>query len=155
MRKMKLNLPLGNVEAYLEFINTKLSGRGLWVCWLIVLIAVYLIHLLTFKISPPLWLDEAQIIEHGRLIPFEPHSEWSMNWWYTANRPILLWSYLGPALQEMAFRVTSPLPSGPRMVSLFGAMIAATASVGWLLTFMILIVSLVQIRLSSRFGRTQ
>ena len=131
---MKPNLPLGNVEAYLEFINTKLAGRGLWVCWLVVLIAVYLIHLLTFKISPPLWLDEAQIIEHGRLIPFEPHSEWSMNWWYTANRPILLWSYIGPALQEMAFRATSPLPYGPRMVSLLGAMIAATASVGWLLS---------------------
>jgi hypothetical protein len=133
MRKWKLNLDPWNIEAYLEFINSKLSSRGFWVSWLIVLGTVCLIHLLTFKISPPLWVDEAQIIEHGRLIPFEPHSEWSMNWSSAANRPILLWSYLGPALQETAFRITTPLPFGPRIASLLGAMIAATASVGWLL----------------------
>jgi len=122
------------MEACLELIDSKLSGRRFWVSWLIALSTVCLIHSLTFDISPPLWVDEAQIIEHGRLIPFEPHSEWSMNWSSAANRPILLWSYLGPALQEAAFRITMPLPFGPRIVSLFGAMIAATASAGWLLS---------------------
>ena len=127
-------MPFRNVELYLEFVTSKLAGRRFWVGWLTVLFTVYFIHLITLGISPPLWYDEAQIIEQGRLIPFEPHSEWSMNWLSPANRPILFWSYLGPALQEVAFRVTSPLPYGPRMVSLFGAMIAATASVGWLLS---------------------
>jgi hypothetical protein len=129
---MKLNRH--HTKAYLEVIDSKLSGRGFWVSWLLVLSTVCLIHSFTFNISPPLWADEAQIIEHGRLIPFEPHSEWSMNWSSAANRPILLWSYLGPALQEAAFRITMPLPFGPRIASLFGAIIAATASIGWLLS---------------------
>jgi hypothetical protein len=119
---------------YLELINSTLSKRKLWVSWLILLGIICLIHSLTLTISPPLWVDEAQIIEHGRLIPFEPHSDWSMNWWSTEDRPILLWSYLGPALQELSFRVTMPLPTGPRLASLLGATIAATASVGWLLS---------------------
>src|SRR5437763_668842 len=120
---------LSKIETYLELTNSKLSNRRIWVSWLIILSAVSLIHLLTLTISPTLWVDEAQIIEHGRLIFFDPHSSWSVNWWTAANRPIQFWSYLGPALQEAAFRMTMPLSSGPRIASLLGAMIAATASV--------------------------
>src|SRR5262249_12484560 len=128
---MKVNFPQWKIRTYLELIDTKLSGRWVWVSWLIMVTTVCVIHSLTINTSPPLWVDEAQIIEHGRLIPFDPHSEWSMNWSAAANRPILLWSYLGPALQETAFRITRPLSIGPRLASLFGAMIAATTSVGW------------------------
>ena len=117
----------------LELINSKLSIRRLWVYWLVILSIVFFIHMLTLTISPP-WGDEAQIIEHGRLLPFDPHSEWSANWRSTANRPLLFWSYLGPALQEVAYRLKMPSPYGPRLASLFGAMIAATASIGWLLS---------------------
>src|SRR5215216_6211917 len=134
MERMKLNLFSWNFRKCLELTDSKLSNRKLWLYWFVILSTVFLIHLLTLTISPPLWMDEAQIIEHGRLMPFEPHSAWSVNWWSTADRPILLWSYLGPALQEMAFRITTPLPYGPRLASLFGAMVAATVLVGWLLS---------------------
>jgi MFS family permease len=130
---MRLNLFSPNIETGLELINSKLSVRRLWVCWLVMLSAVFLVHLLTLTISPP-WGDEAQIIEHGRLLPFEPYSEWSSNWHSTANRPILFWSYLGPCLQEITYKIKMPLPYGPRLASLLGAMIAATASIGWLLS---------------------
>src|ERR1044071_8427894 len=110
MERMKLNLIFGKIEACLEFIDSKLSNRKLWLYWIVIVSTIFLIHLLTFTISPTLWVDEAQIIEHGRLTLFEPHGAWSVNWWSTPNRPVLLWSYLGPALQEMAFRLTTPLP---------------------------------------------
>ena len=128
-----MNLFPSSIERSLELLNSNLSTRRLWVYWLVIISTVFFIHLLTLTISPP-WGDEAQIIEHGRLLPFEPHSEWSSNWWSTANRPILFWSYLGPALQEATYRLNMPLPYGPRLASLFGAMIAATASIGWLLS---------------------
>ena len=133
MIKEKENRYFRNVDAFLGFLNPKLSGRGILLSWILVLSTVGLIHSFTFIISPTLWRDEAQIIEHGRLIRFDPHSEWSMNWSSAANRPLLMWSYLGPALQETAFRITTPLPFGPRIASVLGAMIAATASLGWLL----------------------
>ncbi len=132
MKTIRLNPFSSNIETCLELINSRLSIRRLWVYWLVILTTVFLIHMLTLTISPP-WADEAQIIEHGRLLPFDPHSTWSSNWWSTANRPILFWSYLGPALQEMTYKLKMPLPYGPRLASLFGAMIAATASIGWLL----------------------
>src|SRR5262245_49920557 len=109
------------------------SKYKLWKCWAIVLGVIGFIHVLTLDLSPPLWMDEAQIIEHGRLLPFDSDSAWSMNWWSAANRPILLWSYLGPALQETAFRMTRPLSTAPRLASLAGAMAAATVLLGWLL----------------------
>src|SRR4029453_13430310 len=109
------------------------SKYKLWKCWLMVFAFIGLITLLTLGIFPPLWNYEAQIIEHGRLLPFHSDHTWSMNWWSAANRPILLWSYLGPALQETAFRVTRPLSTGPRLASLVGAMAAATVLLGWLL----------------------
>lgn len=133
METIRLNLFPSNIETCLELINSKLSIRRLWVYWLVILSTVFFIHLLTLTISPP-WGDEAQIIEHGRLLPFDPHSAWSSNWWSTADRPILFWSYLGPALQEATYRIKMPFPYGPRLASLFGAMIAATASIGWLLS---------------------
>ncbi|WP_197036064.1 hypothetical protein [Fischerella sp. PCC 9605] len=50
------------------------------------------------------------------------------------NRPVLLLSYLGATLQELAFRASNLSIIGPRLASLIGGMIAATALLGWLLS---------------------
>ncbi len=110
-----------------------LTGRKLWILWSLLVIGVVLVHWLTLSISPTIWQDEVQIVEAGRLL-FEPHSNWSADWWVTAHRPMFFWYYLGPAAQELALKITSPSPDGPRLSSILGGVMAATTLVGWLLS---------------------
>jgi hypothetical protein len=109
-----------------------LDGRRMWIALAATLGCLCAIHVVTLLISPTFWSDEALITDEGRLFLFDPHSSWSVNWWIGGNRPVLFWSYIGPVLQELAFRLTAPLPTGPRLASMLGAVLAAIALVGWL-----------------------
>ncbi|MBW4612836.1 MAG: hypothetical protein KME21_06055 [Desmonostoc vinosum HA7617-LM4] len=97
------------------------------------LIIIFLAHLSTLTISSLAWIDEVQTIEFGRRT-LEPYSDWSLNWSVQLDRPIVLLSYLGATLQELAFRASNLSMIGPRLASLIGAMIAATIFLGYLLS---------------------
>ncbi|HAH07206.1 MAG TPA: hypothetical protein DCM05_11910 [Elusimicrobia bacterium] len=109
-----------------------LSDRGYWLIWLAALCGVSLIHSATLTISPTIWQDEVQLIEYGRTF-IEPDSDWSVNWW-GLSRPLLTAFYPGPLLQEAAFRLSGGSMLGPRVSSLFGALLAATTALLWLLS---------------------
>ncbi|BAY66038.1 hypothetical protein NIES22_61510 [Calothrix brevissima NIES-22] len=113
--------------------SSKLANYQLWLAWSIALFIVFIVHLSTITISPPAWNDEVQIIEYGRLT-LEPHTDWSINWSVAAQRPVFLYSYLGVTLQELAFRASNLSIFGPRLTSVIGGMIAATALLVWLLS---------------------
>ncbi|MFB2773257.1 hypothetical protein ACE1AT_28890 [Pelatocladus sp. BLCC-F211] len=113
--------------------RTRLPNYRFWIAWSIAIVIVFVVHLLTLTISLPIWQDEVQIIEYGRLT-LEPQSDWSLNWSVLTNKPIYLFSYLGVILQELAFRASNLSMVGPRLASLLGAIIAATAFLGWLLS---------------------
>jgi hypothetical protein len=132
LRRGADNTPLQSSTSFLE--ASDVSRVACWTAWLLILIAVCLIHSLTLKISPPFWVDEAQIIEHGRLAFTGTSTDWSVNWSTEKGRPVLLWAYLGPAMQELLFRATMPLPTGPRVASLLGAALAASTLIGWLIS---------------------
>jgi len=100
----------------------------------LVTVAVVLgVHLMTIRISPPIWQDEVQIVDLGRqtLQPASPDKPWSLSW-IAAGRPIAFINYLGPAMQEMAYHITAPSPSGPRVSTIAGALLAAALAYGWL-----------------------
>ena len=90
-----------------------------------------LVHASTLTRSPPAWQDEVQIIDYGRTTL--PGSDWShaVNW-SSRNRPILLPNYIGPLMQEAAYRLSSRTIVGPRVSALLGAAFAAYALRGWL-----------------------
>jgi hypothetical protein len=90
------------------------------------------VHSVTLTISPTLWQDEAQTIEHGRAV-LNPNSDWGITWNDSTNRPVRPWTYVGPVVQEIAFRAAHESPAGPRIASLLGAILAATAVLLWLL----------------------
>ena len=108
------------------------SNHRFWLVWFSALLIIFVIHCLTLTILPIPWRDEAQIIEYGRLV-LEPHTNWSINWLLASDRPFILLSYLGAMLQELAFRATHLSLIGPRLMTLFGAMISATFLFSWLL----------------------
>jgi len=107
------------------------SNRVFWGTWACLLALVAVISVLTIRISPVLWQDEAQIIEYGRVVGFEPDSTWSMNW-TPADKPQPLITGAGAVLHELCFRLSGLSPLGPRLAALAGALIAATLFLVWL-----------------------
>jgi hypothetical protein len=100
-----------------------------WTLWWILLVCVGLFHLLTLTISPTVWMDEVFTVEFGRMT-LEPNTTWSIMW---AGRPLLLFNYLGSTIQEIAFQLGHQSVMGPRLSSLIGGLLAATALFGYLL----------------------
>jgi hypothetical protein len=104
-----------------------------WISWLSILVVISLIHCLTLTTSPPIWIDEVSIIEIGRTF-FEPHSDWSIHWNVLTDSPSVVFYYFWAMFQELAFRAANFSIQGPRLLTLLGAMTAATTLVGWLLS---------------------
>jgi hypothetical protein len=102
--------------------------------WAVLASAVGLLcalHLLTLRIDPPVFQDEAQIVDYGRTI-LGPGSEWGMSWNVRESRPVLPFSYISAALQEVAFRVGGGSILGPRVSAMLGAALATLCCFGWL-----------------------
>ncbi|WP_456425064.1 hypothetical protein [Rhodocaloribacter sp.] len=100
--------------------------------WGLALAAAMLVHLLTLDISPIFWQDEVQQVDFGRLT-LEPASESSTKWSLRTGRPVRVWSYGGPLVHELFYRAAGKTPRAVRLAALLGAMLAATAMLGWLL----------------------
>jgi|GEM_PF-2668332 len=89
------------------------------------------VHMLTLTISPTIWQDEVQIVDLGRQALHPMGRGWSLSW-IAAGRPIAFINYLGPVLQELAYGFTAPSPSGPRVCTILGALLAAAFCYAWL-----------------------
>jgi hypothetical protein len=81
---------------------------------------------------PRIAQDEVQILDLGRTA-LNPVTDWSMGWLVEESRPRSAGRISMVALQELAFALTAPSNFGPRFFSLLGAILAATAALGWLL----------------------
>ena len=116
------------------WVSNKISQlrNNFWVLWFLILTSILLIQLPTLVISPTIWMDEVQIIDYGRTI-FSPQTDWSINWFIPLNKPVLSFLYLGNLWQSLAYDFTQS-PLGPRLMSLFGALVAASGCLGWLLS---------------------
>ncbi len=89
------------------------------------------LHSTTLLLSPVYWLDEAQILDWGRSLVFEPHTTWSVSW-LPEGRPAVNYGFLGPALQEGVFRLAGLQPWAPRLSAILGGVAAATMLLAWL-----------------------
>ena len=88
------------------------------------------VHLVTLTISPPVWQDEVQIVDLGRSV-LTPDPTWSMSW-TAQQRPVAPINYLGPVVQEAAYRLLAPSVAGPRLSTLLGALLVACLAWRWL-----------------------
>lgn len=113
-------------------IRDYLEKHLLW-CWILIIVITFILQSLTISFLPGIGQDEVQITDYGRLAIY-PHSDWAMTWLLTEEKPLLLWSYLGPLIAEMAFHLGGPSGIGPRIAALLGGMISATMILGWLLS---------------------
>lgn len=103
------------------------QGRTWWT-FVLVVVAV---QVSTLEVSPTMWQDEVQLVDMGRATLASPPSTWSI----TAGadgKPRTFVSFVGPVMQEMAFRATFPWSWGPRLWSLSGAVIAGWGMLVWL-----------------------
>ncbi|MEP7305878.1 MAG: hypothetical protein ABJA98_10195 [Acidobacteriota bacterium] len=85
---------------------------------------------MTITISPTIWQDEVQIVDLGRSV-VAPDPTWSLNW-TAKQRPVAFVNYLGPILQERAYRWLAPSNVGPRLSTLLGALVAGYFTFLWL-----------------------
>lgn len=103
-----------------------------WLKWLCSIIFISFFFIITIDSTPFLHGDEFATIELGRNI-LQPKSDWSTLWLSLEKQPVFTWFYIGPVLQELTYNIFGEY--GPRAMSLFGAFVAATAAVSWLLAF--------------------
>jgi len=93
---------------------------------------VMLTHCLTLTLSPKISQDEPQIVDWGRATWFEPNTQWSLNM-LPNGQSVPMLSFLGPTLQEVAYRLTSPEWFGPRLSTILGAALATILVYLWLI----------------------
>lgn len=125
--------PLSKTRDQVKENNNHLASKNLiWYSWFVFAIGIFLLQASTLSLLPTLMQDEAQITDYGRLA-LDPSSNWSVTWWVAAEKPLFLWSYLGPVLAEFGFQLGGPSGVGPRVMALFGGVIAASMAFGWLL----------------------
>lgn len=107
-----------------EMRSAVVSNRN-WLLWAAIVLTCVTPQIFTIAISPTIFQDEVEITEWGRTTLFEPHSTWSATWLPSAQAPLHRITYLGPALQEIAYRLTKSYV-GPRVLSLAGAAVCAS-----------------------------
>jgi hypothetical protein len=119
------------VEASALRNQVKLTTR-IWQIWLVICLAACLVQSITLTHDPRIQQDEVQIVDMGRSV-LDPSTDWGITWNVKYEIPISPVYYLGPALQELAFRATRPSNFGPRFLSVIAAALAATCLLGWLM----------------------
>lgn len=101
-----------------------------WLRWMFALAIVAVIFSATMEVAPILYGDEFMNIDLGRMI-LNPDSDWSICWMAYSGQPVFFYFYLGTVLQEIVFQIVGQY--GPRILTLIGALVAATAIVRWLI----------------------
>lgn len=119
-------------QAPLYEIERASEIKLLWYIWLIVAIGLVLLQAFSVGVLPSLMQDEAQITDYGRLA-LDPVSRWSVTWWIAGDKPLFLWSYLGPVFAEIGYQIGGASGVGPRIMALLGGLAAAVMALGWLL----------------------
>jgi hypothetical protein len=104
----------------------------IFLTWFILAVILCLVEASTLDVLPSLMQDEAQITDYGRLT-LDPLSRWSVTWWVAGEKPLLLWSYLGPVFAELGYQFGGTSGVGPRIVALIGGFAAATVALAWLI----------------------
>ena len=108
------------------------APQRVWQLWLLICLVSGLVQIFVLEFHPPLQQDEVQIVDYGRTV-LQADTDWALVWNVEEERPVFLIPYLGPVLQELAFRVTQPSHIGPRLFALLGAIFAGTCLLGWFL----------------------
>ena len=120
-------------ELLVSDIRSKMPGtKSILILWSIIAVSMFLLQASTLDVLPSLMQDEAQITDYGRLA-LDPLSRWSVTWWVAGDKPLLLWSYLGPVFAELGYQIGGSSGVGPRMVALIGGFTAAVMALGWLM----------------------
>jgi hypothetical protein len=126
-------LPTYNPDHGSGQVQGKVSDiKMLWYIWVILAVSMFLLQASTIEILPSLMQDEAQITDYGRLA-LDPVSRWSVTWWVAGNKPLFLWSYLGPLFAEFGYQIGGASGVGPRIAALIGGLTAAIMALKWLL----------------------
>jgi hypothetical protein len=112
--------------------NKAMNIKRLWYIWLVLAIIMFFLQVITIDILPSLMQDEAQITDYGRLA-LDPFSRWSVTWWVAGEKPLFLWSYLGPVFAEFGYQIGGASGVGPRIIGLLGGLAASSMALGWLL----------------------
>ena len=89
-----------------------------WQSWLLGVTLIVLGFFPSLGSSPPLWQDEIQIIDYGRVL-FDPLSDWAVTWSSHHKAPMPTVCYLGCAGAELAFQVSGSV-LGSRLFCLGG-----------------------------------
>jgi hypothetical protein len=113
-------------------VDSYASGNfRFWIMWRLALLLISTVFVFTMDIAPLLHKDEFTTLELGRTILY-PNTDWSLTWLTARSQPAVIWFYIGPVLQELSFETLGQ--HGPRISSLLGALLAASAVVGWLMS---------------------
>src|SRR4026208_751950 len=78
--------------------------KRLWGFWLLIIAITFIIQLSAVNVLPAIQKDEVQITDYGRLA-LNPESDWSATWLLANNKPLHIWSYVGPLIAETAYRL--------------------------------------------------
>jgi len=108
-------------------------GKRLWVLWALIIGITLVVQLSTVNVLPAIQKDEVQITDYGRLA-LNPESDWSATWLLANNKPLYIWSYVGPLIAETGYRLGDGSGTSTRIASLIGGLFAATMAFGWLLS---------------------
>lgn len=108
------------------------SRLRVWSLWLLSAAVIVAVQAWTLTLSPPIWMDEVQIVDFGRTAFPGADLGWGLNW-QLEGRPYYWASYLGPLLQEAGFLVADGDLAGVRLTSMLGAAFASGAMFAWLL----------------------
>ena len=103
------------------------AGGQVWIFWLMAGVFIVLIQLATLKLYPVILQDGVQILDFGRVF-LDPSTTWSTGWLVHESRPMLPVSYLGGAIQELAYAATAPSIMGVRVLSVISALLASAFS---------------------------
>src|SRR5690606_26434337 len=105
--------------------------NGFWGKWMLVLAIISIIYLIAMVKVPILYGDLFMNIDLGRIV-LNPETDWAITWLTKQGQPVFLFNYLGIVLQEYVFQRIGLF--GPMILTLLGALAAATLMVKWLLS---------------------
>lgn len=113
-----------------ERLPAHLERLGVTRVWLVCMAAVSAVHATTLTISPPVWMDEVQILEFGRFL-LSDGDGWTFMWHPSGEQPPLS-GYVGALLHGLSLQAFGAYPEVSRAVSLLASCLAATCLLGWL-----------------------
>ncbi|MDB5012690.1 MAG: hypothetical protein JWQ25_892 [Daejeonella sp.] len=115
-------------------LNLVGKSTKFWLLWTSALLAILLIQVYTVGLLPHIQQDETQITDYGRLA-LNPRSDWSVTWLVAQDKPLLLWSYLGPLIIELGYQLGGLSGVGARVAALVVGIVASTMILVWLLSY--------------------